>query len=499
MTLSPAILLTVVLIYFSVLIAISFLTSKKGTDEDFYIGGRKSPWYLVAFGMIGTSLSGVTFISVPGWVSSSSLSYMQMVLGFIVGYAIISTVLMPLYYRLQLTSIYTYLNDRLGFASYKTGSSFFLISRIVGASFRLYLVSLVFHRFITSAYGISFAATVIGIILLIWVYTYRGGIRTIVFTDTLQTAAMLLAVITTVLVIKGQLQWDWGDIYQQVFQSEYSQIFFTEGGWSEPKNFWKQFFAGASISLVMTGLDQDMMQKNLSIKRLEDAQKNMFWFSMILVPVNLMFLAMGILLYYYAAQNGIDIPSEIVDGVEKTRTDLLYPELALKHFPIGIGILFIIGLIAAAYSSADSALTALTTSFCVDILGIHRSDKYVGSTTKVRRVIHVMMSLLLFALIMIFYAINNSAVIEAVYTVASYTYGPLFGLYAFSLFTRRAVYDKWVPVICVLSPVLTYIIKTNSAAWFNGYTFGFELLILNGLMTFLGLLAISRSSLKIAE
>lgn len=480
---SPTLILSIIACYFVVLFVIGKVTSKGADNDSFFTGNKNSPWWVVAFGMIGTSLSGVTFISVPGWVGTSQFSYMQMVLGYLVGYTVIATVLMPLYYRLNLTSIYTYLDDRFGRYSYRTGASFFLLSRTIGASFRLYLVAGVLQLTIFDAWGVPFVATVIGTIVFIWLYTYEGGIKTIIWTDTLQTLFMLLAVILTVGIISQELGFGYSEMVSTIKQSDYSKIFFFDDV-NSPKYFWKQFMAGAFISIVMTGLDQDMMQKNLSCKNIGEAQKNMFSFSIVLVFVNLCFLALGSLLYLFATAKGIEIPA---------KTDDLYPMLATDgHLPIIVGVLFILGLIAAAYSSADSALAALTTSACVDILDIEKKPKQ--EQTKLRKQVHVVMSGLLVLTIMIFKWMNDESVISAVFRAAGYTYGPLLGLYAFGLFTKLNVRDKLVPIICIASPVLTYIINANSEAWLGGYKFGFELLIPNGTLTFLGLFLISKKS-----
>lgn len=491
-SLSPGLILGIIALYFLLLMGISFLTSRKSDNADFFLAGRKSPWYLVAFGMIGASLSGVTFISVPGWVEGSQFSYMQMVLGYLLGYLVIATVLMPMYYRLNLTSIYTYLEQRFGLYSYKTGAGFFLLSRVIGASFRLYLVAIVLQEFVMIYYGIPFWLTVLMTIVLIWIYTFRGGIKTIVWTDTLQTFCMLLAVILTVIAIGGKLNLDASSLIQTITESRYSQIFFFEDGWGDPKNFFKQFLAGASMAIVMTGLDQDMMQKNLSCKNIGDAQKNMFWFSIVLVFANILFLSLGALLFIYAGQVGIEIPTRIVNGEVKQATDLLFPTIALNHLSPGIGIVFILGLIAAAYSSADSALTALTTSFCVDFLGFEKEENPDEQKQKrTRFLVHIGFSTLLFLVIMVFYFVNDQAVIKQIFTVASYTYGPLLGLYAFGFFARRKVLDRFTPIVCLMAPILTFIISTYSETLFFGYKFGFELLIINGLITMIGLFFIS--------
>ena len=494
-SLNPGIILGVVIVYFLLLMCVSFFTGKDAGNENFFLAGRKSPWYIVAFGMIGASLSGVTFISVPGWVAGSEFSYMQMVLGYLLGYLVIATVLMPMYYRLNLTSIYSYLEQRLGFYSYKTGAAFFLLSRVIGASFRLFLVAIVMDQFVMSIYGVPFWLTVLMTIVLIWIYTFRGGIKTIVWTDTLQTLCMLVAVVLTVIAISQKLELDFTGLIDTVQNSKYSQIFFFEDGWMDKKNFFKQFLAGASIAVVMTGLDQDMMQKNLSCKNIGEAQKNMFWFSIVLVFANLLFLTLGALLFIYAGEVGIEIPTRLVNGEVKEATDLLYPQIALNHLSPAIGIVFILGLVAAAYSSADSALTALTTSFCVDFLGFEKQGEQEQSNQKnTRFLVHLAFSFLLFLVIMIFYYINDAAVIEQIFTVATYTYGPLLGLYAFGFFTKRSVLDIYVPIVCILSPVLTFFINMYSETLFFGYKFSFELLIINGLLTFIGLLLLSYTS-----
>lgn len=469
---SPIFIITLVVCYFLLLIGVSYLTGRKDDNEAFFLGNRQSPWYVVAFGMVGASLSGVTFISVPGWVEGSQFSYMQVVLGYVLGYAVIIKVLLPLYYRLQLTSIYTYLDQRFGPSSYKTGSVFFLISRIIGASFRLYLVAIVLQYAVFDALGVPFWVTVMVTILLIWVYTFRSGIKTIIWTDTLQTTFMLVAVIITVVLIKKSLIPD-GSLIEYVSNSDMSRIFFFDE-WKTENAFWKQFLSGMFITIVMTGLDQDMMQKNLSCRSLKDAQKNMFWLSIILVVVNLVFLSLGVLLYDYADVNGI-----------AETGDKLYSAVALSgDLGIVVGVLFILGLIAAAYSSADSALTALTTSFCVDILGIQNKEAKAGK--RIRKQVHIMFSVILLLVILAFKYTVDESVIKELFVAAGYTYGPLLGMYAFGLFTKWNVKDKWVPLIAIISPILSYILKDNSEAWF-GYSFGFELLLVNGLFTLIGL------------
>lgn len=472
-------IILLILSYFGVLILISYFTGKTSGNDAFFKGNKQSPWFVVAFGMIGASLSGVTFISVPGWIEASQFSYMQVVLGYIVGYLVIGTVLLPLYYKLNLTSIYTYLEERFGNYSYKTGASFFLISRVVGASFRLFLVANVLQVILFDDIGIAFWQTVIITVLLIWLYTFKSGIKTIVWTDTLQTLFMLIAVGVTIYFVSGELGLNSGNILGFILDSDLSKTFFFDD-FKSSNYFWKQFISGAFIAIVMTGLDQDMMQKNLTCKTLKDAQKNMFWFTIVLTVVNFIFLCLGLLLTVYAAQNGID-----------AHKDDLFPILAKNHLGIGVFVFFLIGLIAAAYSSADSALTALTTSFSIDILDI---EKKLGTEAQIakRKQIHVLFSIVLILVIVSFkYLIKDESVIAKLFVFAGYTYGPLLGLYAFGLFTKWQVKDKLVPVIAIFSPVLSYIISVNSSKWF-GFEFGFFILILNGLLTFLGLILIRR-------
>jgi SSS family solute:Na+ symporter len=474
----PLHIILLIVAYFSVLILISYITGKSANNETFFKANNSSPWYLVAFGMIGASLSGVTFISVPGWVEGQSMAYMQMVLGYVIGYAIIGLVLLPLYYRLNLTSIYTYLEDRFGRYSYKTGASFFLLSRTVGAAFRLFLVANVLQLLLFDAYGIPFWVTVSITILLIWLYTFKGGIKTIVWTDTLQTLFMLIAVGVCIYTISDEM--DISNIFSYVADSDLSKTFFFEDV-NAGNYFWKQFLAGAFIAVVMTGLDQDMMQKNLTCRNLKDAQKNMFWFTIVLVVVNFFFLALGILLTDYAQRNGID-----------AHKDELFPIIATKG-TLGLvtELFFILGLIAAAYSSADSALTSLTTSFSIDILEIDKK-KDTKEQEKIRKRIHILFSFVLIATILIFkYFIADASVIAKIFTFAGYTYGPLLGLYAFGLFTKLNVKDKAVPFICLAAPILTYVISFYSKEKL-GFDFGFFVLVLNGALTFVGLLLFKR-------
>lgn len=483
--LSPQLILGIIVAYFIMLMGIAWLTSRGSADNhSFFMAKRQSPWYLIAIGMIGTSISGITFISVPGWVEARSMSYMQTVMGFLLGYAVIAFVLMPMYYKLNLISIYTYLEKRFGIASYKTGSAFFLLSRTVGSGFRLYLAAMVMHEFVTKSFGIPFWVTVAITIGLIWSYTYKGGVKTIIWTDLIQTLCLIGTLILTLFMVGDKLGLDFGGIVSTVKQSAKSQVFFFENGWADPKNFFKQFLAGASICIVMSGLDQDIMQKNLTVKTLKGAQINMVSYGTLLAIINFLFLTLGILLFMYAKQNNIAIP--IVNGTP--RTDLLFPTIALQYSTPLIGVMFFLGLLASTYASADSALTSLTTAFCIDFLGF---DKKEGNK-RTRTLVHLGFSVLLFFIIILFYFINDSSVIEAIYKAAGYTYGPLLGLFAFGFLTKRKIRDSLSPYICIASPILTYIINENSVAWFN-YKFDFEILILNGLLTFLGLWAISSS------
>lgn len=532
--------------YFGVLILISFLTGKDDSNETFFRASRKSPWYVVAFGMIGASLSGVTFISVPGWVNDSGFSYMQVVFGYLVGYFIIAYVLMPIYYRLNVTSIYQYLEDRFGVISYKTGAFFFLISRILGASFRLYLVAIVLQRYVFDAYEIDFSVTVTLSIVLIWLYTFRGGIKTIVWTDTLQTLFMLIAVGVAIYLILADLDLSFGEFLSSDALQQYNQIWFTDDPMA--KNYFiKSFLGGLFIAVCMTGLDQDMMQKNLTCKTLGDAQKNMVSFSVVLIVVNFVFLLLGALVYMYAAKHSIDIP--LMDG--KVKTDLLFPEIAIYGgLGLSLAIVFLLGLIAAAYSSADSALTSLTTSFSVDFLDIEKekgtknkfSQKIIAFTKPIvtaiptiinaknkdthiklekevsineqkliRQVVHILMSIVLIIVVIIFNSLSDKSVIDNLLIIAGYTYGPLLGLFAFGIFTKYNVKDKYVWLVALLSISLTYFLANYFGTFYTYFTedvtnlaeatilskktfyqFGYELLPINGLLTFIGLVIIRR-------
>lgn len=469
--------------YFAILFTISWFTGRKANENAYYLGNKASPWYAVAFGLIGDSLSGVTFVSVPGSVATQQFGYMQMVFGYLIGYAVIAYVLLPLYYRLNLTSIYSYLGMRFGSQAQKTGSLYFVLSRLIGAAFRLYISATVLQLFIFDAWGIPFAVTVSVIILLILLYTYRGGIKTLVWTDTLQSSFLLAGVILSIFVIANALDLDAAGIVQTVRDSPYSRIFFWDV--DKPNYFFKQFISGALIAIVMTGLDQNMMQKNLSMRTLPEAQKNMVWFSVVLIFINLFFVALGALLYAYADAMAITLPA---------KADHLFPILALDHLGIFAAIIFVLGISAATFSSADSVLTTLTTSFCIDVLGWDVNQKETPKHKQQRHLVHFSFAVLLLIVIIIFNAINNDSVINQVFVAAGYTYGPLLGLFMFGLMTKRVLRKQWVLLVCLIPPVLCYFINAHSKEWFNGYQIGYELLLMNGILTFIGLFLISKSS-----
>ena len=467
--------------YFMVLILISYFTGKNDSNADFFKAGKQSPWYVVAFGMVGASLSGVTFISVPGWVQDSQFSYMQVILGYLVGYFVVAFVLLPLYYKLNLTSIYEYLNDRFGKMSHRTGAFFFFISRVLGAAFRLYLVAIVLQQFVFDDLGVRFEFTVIISILLIWLYTNKGGIKTIVWTDTLQTLFMILAVVLSIVMINQELGWSFGEFLASEELKNYNDFLVTES-FLDRSYFIKSFVGGMFITICMTGLDQDMMQKNLTCKSLKDAQKNMVSFSFVLVISTFLFMLLGALLFIYAKREGIAIP--LMDGTPKT--DLLFPEIALNSgLGLALSITFMLGLIAAAYSSADSALTSLTTSFCVDFLNVqNKEDK---EQKRIRKRTHIAMSFALVVVIIAFKYILSSNVIDSLLTVAGYTYGPLLGLFAFGIFTKHKIKDSYVWIVALLSVIAIVFIANIPSEYLGGYQVGYELLPLNGLLTFIGL------------
>lgn len=473
-------ILITIIVYFGILLGISRITAHSHSDNDaFFRGNRQSPWYIVSFGMIGASLSGVTFVSVPGMVKNIDMTYMQTCMGFFFGYLIIAHVLLPLYYRLNLTSIYTYLGQRIGRYSYKTGASFFLISKMLGAAARLYLVCIILQHYVFDAYNIPFAVTAIGTVALIWLYTHKSGIRTIVWTDSLQTLCLLLALGLILYNVAGKLNLNFGGVIDTIKNSSESRIFVFDD-WQSKQNFFKQFFSGIFITIVMTGLDQDMMQKNLSCRNLKEAQKNMYCYGISFVPVNLLFLSLGILLMVAATQMNIAIPAK--------GDDLLPMFAACGHLGYAVLVFFTIGIIAAAFSSADSALAALTTSFCIDILNTDKLKE--NEAVRIRKITHIGISTIFVICILIFEAIDSQSVIDTIYTLASYTYGPLLGLFCFGLFTKLKPRDRYVPYIAIASPVVCYMIDILT---FNvtGYKFGYEMLMFNGLLTFMGLAALS--------
>lgn len=477
---SPVILFSFIVAYFAILLLVAFYTSKGSDNHTFFIGNKNSNWMLVAFGMIGTSLSGVTFISVPGTISTNHFTYFQVVLGYFIGYFAVAFVLLPLYYKLNLTSIYNYLQHRFGVYSYKTGSLLFIISRTLGATLRLYLVINVMQLFILDALGVPFIATTFFILLMILLYTFKGGVKTIVWTDTLQTFFMLLALVVCVLYIMSDLNLSLSEAITQLNKLGYTEMFNTDV--MDKKFFIKQIIGGAFITISMTGLDQEMMQKNISVKNLGDSQKNMISFSTIMLFVNFLFLLLGGLLYLFAANRGLNLAG-----------DDLFPTIALQHLPAAISIIFIIGLISALFPSADGAITALTSSFCIDILGLQRNKNLTeAQQSKTRITVHLTFSFIFLLFVLYFKWLDNKSIIGILLDIAGYTYGPLLGLFAFGILTKRAINDKLAPWICLAAPALCYALQTYSSRLLGGYQIGIEMLIINGALTFAGLMAISK-------
>ena len=478
-------ILLLIAAYFGVLIVISYFTGKEDSNDAFFKANKQSPWYIVAFGMIGASLSGVTFISVPGMIGGQQFAYMQGVFGFFVGYLFILFILLPIYYKLNVTSIYQYLEQRFGKVSYKTGAFFFLLSRVTGASFRLFLVALAMQYIVFEEIGIPFWATVVISILLIWIYTNRGGIKTIVWTDTLQTLTMLISVGVAIYLINEKLDWTYIEFLNSDEFSSKGQIFFFDD-FNSKTYFWKYFIGGIFIAIAMTGLDQDMMQKNLTCKNKKDSQKNMFSMATLLVFVNFFFLSLGALLFIYADKFGLQIP--VVEG--RTRTDLLFPEIAMNQgLGMSLSVTFIIGLIAAAYSSADSALTSLTTSFSIDFLNIE--NKPIETQKPLRKKVHVGVSILLVIVVIIFNSLEGN-VVGNLFKFATYTYGPLLGLFSFGILTKRQIKDKYAWIVGLLSIVISFTITSLPESVIGSYQFHWEILPLNGLITFIGLWLISK-------
>lgn len=473
---SPLSVIITIAAYFLVLFIVSYIAGRKADNEGFFVGNRKSAWYVVAFAMIGSSISGVTFVSVPGMVEVSNFSYLQMVLGFVAGQFIIAFVLIPLFYRMNLVSIYEYLENRFGGSSYKTGAWFFFISKMLGAAVRLFLVCLTLQLLVFEPFKLPFVLNVIITVALVWLYTFRGGVKSLIWTDTLKTFCLVVSVVLCIYYIASDLRLDFTGMVTTISESDLSRMFFFDDV-NDKRYFFKQFLAGVFTMIAMTGLDQDMMQRNLSCKNFKDSQKNMITSGISQFFVILLFLMLGVLLYTFTARQGIDNPA---------KSDELFPMIATGgYFPGIVGVLFIIGLISAAYSAAGSALTALTTSFTVDILGV--KGKTEEAVVKIRKRVHVGMAVVMGAVIFVFNLLNNTSVIDAVYILASYTYGPILGMFAFGIFTKKQVRDKYIPVVAIVSPILCYILQRNSEAWFGGYQFSYELLIFNALFTFIGL------------
>lgn len=473
---TPFLVILTIAIYFIVLFGISYLSGRNADSEGFFVGNRKSSWYLVAIAMIGSSISGVTFVSVPGMVGASSFSYLQMVLGFVVGQFIIAFVLIPLFYKLNVVSIYEYLENRFGVSSYKTGAWFFFISKMLGASVRLFLVCITLQLLVFEPLNLPFALNAALTVLLVWLYTFKGGVKTLIWTDAFKTFCLVISVVLCIYYIASDLNLNFSSLVVTIKESSMSKMFFFDDI-NDKRYFFKQFLAGIFTMIATTGLDQDMMQRNLSCKNSRDSQKNMITSGISQFFIIALFLMLGVLLYSYASANGIALPES---------SDQLFPLIATAgYFPIIVGVLFIIGLISAAYAAAGSALTALTTSFTVDILHDRFKENEV-QLTRTRKKVHVSMSIMMTLVIIVINALNNTSVIDAVYILASYTYGPILGMFAYGIFSKRQIHDRFIPLVAILAPILCYILQTNSAAWFNGYEFSYEILIFNALFTAIG-------------
>ena len=483
---TPVAVLITIASYFLILFTISYIAGRKADNEGFFVGNRKSAWYVVAFAMIGSSISGVTFVSVPGMVGISNFSYLQMVLGFVTGQIIIAFVLIPLFYRMNLVSIYEYLENLFGTSSYKTGAWFFFISKILGAAVRLYLVCLTLQLLVFEPFHMPFIMNVILTVALVWLYTFRGGVKSLIWTDSLKTFCLIVSVVLCIYYIATDLKLSFTEMFSTVSDSVLSHMFFFDNV-NDKRYFFKQFLAGVFTMIAMTGLDQDMMQRNLSCKNFKDSQKNMITSGISQFFIILLFLMLGVLLYTFTSHQGITNPA---------KSDELFPMIATGgYFPTIVGILFIIGLISSAYSAAGSALTALTTSFTVDILGI--KGKTEDTVRKTRKKVHVGMAIVMGIVIFIFNLLNNTSVIDAVYILASYTYGPILGLFAFGILTKRQVRDRYIPLVSILSPILCFILQKNSETWFHGYQFSYELLIFNALFTFIGLCFLIKKTINL--
>lgn len=473
---SPVLVLITIATYFAILFTISYIAGRKADNAGFFVGNRKSTWYVVAFAMIGSSISGVTFVSVPGMVATSNFSYLQMVLGFVAGQFIIAFLLIPLFYKMNLVSIYEYLENRFGLSSYRTGAWFFFISKMLGAAVRLFLVCLTLQLLVFDPLKLPFILNVIATVALVWLYTFRGGVKSLIWTDSLKTFCLVVSVVLCIYYIASDLNLSFTGMVNTVVDSDFSRFFFFDDV-NDKRYFFKQFLAGVFTMIAMTGLDQDMMQRNLSCKNFKDSQKNMITSGISQFFVILLFLMLGVLLYTFTAQNGITNPA---------KSDELFPMVATGgYFPVIVGVLFIVGLISSAYSAAGSALTALTTSFTVDILGT--KGKSEQEIVTIRKRVHIGMAIIMGIVIFIFNILNNTSVIDAVYILASYTYGPILGLFAFGMLTKKQVRDKYIPLVAILSPILCFILQKNSEVWFNGYAFSYELLIFNAFFTFIWL------------
>ena len=473
---SPVLVLITIAAYFAILFTISYIAGRKADNAGFFVGNRKSTWYVVAFAMIGSSISGVTFVSVLGMVATSNFSYLQMVLGFVAGQFIIAFLLIPLFYKMNLVSIYEYLKNRIGLSSYRTGAWFFFISKMLGAAVRLFLVCLTLQLLVFDPLKLPFILNVIATVALVWLYTFRGGVKSLIWTDSLKTFCLVVSVVLCIYYIASDLNLSFTGMVNTVVDSDFSRFFFFDDV-NDKRYFFKQFLAGVFTMIAMTGLDQDMMQRNLSCKNFKDSQKNMITSGISQFFVILLFLMLGVLLYTFTAQNGITNPA---------KSDELFPMVATGgYFPVIVGVLFIVGLISSAYSAAGSALTALTTSFTVDILGT--KGKSEQEVVTIRKRVHIGMAIVMGIVIFIFNILNNTSVIDAVYILASYTYGPILGLFAFGMLTKKQVRDKYIPLVAILSPILCFILQKNSEVWFNGYAFSYELLIFNAFFTFIGL------------
>ncbi|MDD2791728.1 MAG: sodium:solute symporter [Sediminibacterium sp.] len=484
---SPVLLFSVVIVYFLILLAVAWYTGKNSDNHSFFIGNKNSNWMLVAFGMVGTSLSGVTFVSVPGAVAKESFAYLQIAIGYLIGYLMIAYVLLPLYYRLNLTSIYNYLSKRLGYRSYKTGSSFFILSRVLGATARLYLVVNILQEAILNSFNIPFWATTLIILVMILLYTFEGGVKTIVYTDTLQTSCMLAGLVICVFYILNQMNMGFGESLQVMSEKGYSTIFFTDP--NSRYFFLKQIVAGAFITVTMTGMDQEMMQKNISVKTLKDSQKNVVSMALVLSVVLVIFLFLGGLLYLYADSLNITVTG-----------DKIFPTLALEHMPPYVSVIFIIALISALFPSADGAITALTSTFCIDILGIQRrADLSQAAQKKIRQRVHLSFAAIFLVFVLVFKWVDDPSMIGLILKIAAYTYGPLLGLFTFGILTKKAVKDRWVPYVCIAAPAICFLLDKYQKMIFGSFEIGLELLIINGTLTFIGLLLIAEKKNATAE